>query len=46
MTTRRKYARTIADAFESLTLDGRTLTRMEVYTHFDKLRKKRLKAEV
>lgn len=46
MTTRRKYARTIADAFGSLTLDGHTLTRMEVYTHFDKLRKKRLKAEV
>ena len=46
MTTHRKYARTIANAFESLTLDGRTLTRMEVYHHFDRLRKKRLKAEV
>ena len=46
MTTRRKHARTIEHAFGSLTLDGRTLTRMEVYTHFDRLRKKRLKAEV
>lgn len=46
MSDRRKYARTIEHAFDSLTLDGRTLTRMEVYAHFDKLRKKRRKAEV
>lgn len=45
MTARRKYARTIDGAFDSLALDGRTLTRMEVYDHFDRLRKKRRKAE-
>jgi O-succinylbenzoic acid--CoA ligase len=46
MSARRKYARTMAHAFDSLTLDGRTLTRMEVYEHFDRLRKKRRKAEI
>jgi O-succinylbenzoic acid--CoA ligase len=46
MTARRKFARTIEHAFDSLTLDGRTLTGMEVYDHFDRMRKKRRKAEV
>lgn len=46
MSGRRKYARTIAQAFDSLTLDGRTMKGMEVYDHFDRLRKKRRKAEV
>ena len=46
MSARRKYARTMAHAFDSLTLDGRALTRMEVYEHFDRLRKKRRKAEI
>lgn len=41
MTARKKYARTIKGAFDLLTLDGRTLRRMEVYDHFDRLRRKR-----
>ncbi|MEO8733788.1 MAG: AMP-binding protein, partial [Flavobacteriales bacterium] len=45
MTASRKYQRTIEHAFDTLTLDGRTLTRMEVYGHFDRLRQKRRKAE-
>ena len=41
MTARKKYARTIDAAFESLTLDGKRLDYVQAYAHFDKLSQKR-----
>ncbi len=45
MTARRKYARTIAEAFDSLTLDGKVLNSTSAYVHFDRLSSKRKKDE-
>ncbi|MBK7288051.1 MAG: AMP-binding protein [Flavobacteriales bacterium] len=45
MTARRKHARTIEDAFGSLTLDGKQLEHLGVYKYFDQLNNKRRKAE-
>lgn len=46
MAARRKYARTIAQAFDSLTLDGKQLEGIAAFLHFQALRNKRKKAEV
>lgn len=45
MNVRRKYARTIEEAFEWLTLDGRKLDRIAIFSHFDKLYTKRKAGE-
>lgn len=36
MSTRTDYARTMETAFDSLTLDGRVLRRLEAYSHFER----------
>ena len=45
MTARGKYARTIEEAFEWLTVDGKQLDRIAVLRHFDKLYTKRKPGE-
>ncbi len=37
MSARRKYARTIPEAFDSLTVDGKVLSSTDAYVHFDRL---------
>lgn len=45
MTARSNYPRTIERAFNSLMLDGRTLSQLDAYLHFTKLSEKRKKDE-